>query len=635
MSSIMKIKTRFALIATTIYLVLISISAWTQNPIVQYDSLYSNILKEERPIKIILPKKYNPSLTDRYDVLYVLDGEWNTSLAEKVYEFLEYAKFIPANVIIVSIPNYYKNGINLRDRDFTPTSTENSEGKFTWMKSSLISGGAANFLLFLKEELVPFVNGKFQTNIENDILYGTSLGGLFAIYAYLHEPTLFKSYITVEPSLWWDNEYINSIAPGKLEAKKGIRNTLWISSRDGRAAVEMGISSFDSLLALKAPEDLRWKVAAYPNETHFSAIWKGIYDGLKFTYVKSKTDETLVNRANTPEKFRLENEKYISFSKMDAFLKSEMDSIGIPGLSFALINDGQIIFHRALGVTNVENNQRISNETIFDAASMTKTPFSFLVMRLAEKGILDLDKPLFTYLPYPDIAHDKRYKLITARMVLSHTTGFPNWRFFNANGKLDIKFTPGTQFLYSGEGYEYLAKVIAHLMGIQRNDLQELFNEEIAKPLGMDKTYFTWNSWLEEHRATGHVDGKVAEGYGIDSENPNFYASYSMQTEAANYAKFLIGMMNERVLKKESYDDMLKVQFPNAYEDGERQWGLGIAITRTEFGEQYSHGGFNLSFSSEFMFNKKQKFGYVFFTNCNKGSDLNKKLLKFFEANGE
>lgn len=220
-------------------------------------------------------------------------------------------------------------------------------------------------------------------------------------------------------------------------------------------------------------------------------------------------------------------------------------------------------------------------------------------------------------------------------MVLSHTTGFPNWRFFNANGKLDIKFTPGTQFLYSGEGYEYLAKVIAHLMGIQRNDLQELFNEEIAKPLGMDKTYFTWNSWLEEHRATGHVDGKVAEGYGIDSENPNFYASYSMQTEAANYAKFLIGMMNERVLKKESYDDMLKVQFPNAYEDGERQWGLGIAITRTEFGEQYSHGGFNLSFSSEFMFNKKQKFGYVFFTNCNKGSDLNKKLLKFFEANGE
>ena len=98
----------------------------------------------------------------------------------------------------------------------------------------------------------------------------------------------------------------------------------------------MGISSFDSLLTLKAPNDLQWKVEGYPNETHFSAIWKGIYDGLKFTYVKSKTDGTLVNRANALDKFRLENGKHISFSEMDAFLKSQMDSIGMPGLSFAV-----------------------------------------------------------------------------------------------------------------------------------------------------------------------------------------------------------------------------------------------------------------------------------------------------------
>ena len=456
----MKIKTRFASIVVVIYLLFISIQAWPQNSSIQYDSLYSNILKEQRPIKVTLPKKYNPGSTDRFDVLYVLDGEWNTSLAEKVYEFLEYGKFIPTNLIIVSVPNYYKNGLNMRDRDFTPTSTGNSEGtKY---------GGAGNFLLFLKEELIPFINSKYPTKIENNILYGTSLGGLFAIYAYLYEPTLFKSYLTVEPSLWWDKEFINKIASEKLESKDGIRNTLWIGSRDGRAQVEMGISSFDSLLTLRAPEDLKWKVEGYPNETHFSAIWKGIYDGLKFTYVKSKTDGTLVNRANTLNKFRLENGKHISFSEMEAFLKSQMDTIRMPGLSFAVINDEQIVYHKTFGVTNVETKQQVSDETIFDAASMTKTPFAFLVMRLAEKGILDLDKPLFTYLPYPDIAHDKRYKLITARMVLSHTTGFPNWRFFNKDGKLDIKFTPGTQFQYSGEGYEYLANVIAHLYEDQK-----------------------------------------------------------------------------------------------------------------------------------------------------------------------
>lgn len=90
---------------------------------------------------------------------------------------------------------------------------------------------------------------------------------------------------------------------------------------------------------------------------------------------------------------------------------------------------------------------------------------------MVDQGILNLDQPLYTYLPYSDIAHDDRYKLITARMILCHTSGFPNWRFLNADKKLDIKFTPGTQYLYSGEGFEYLANVIAYLKNIQKNDL--------------------------------------------------------------------------------------------------------------------------------------------------------------------
>ncbi|WP_276371917.1 serine hydrolase [Chryseolinea sp. H1M3-3] len=626
----MRISAQFVFIASIIYFILVSIPAWTQASLVQKDSLYSKYLKEQRPVEIFFPKSYKKNSTEKYDVLYVLDGEWNTSLAVTVYGFLEFAKFIPANIIIVSVPNYYRNEVNMRDRDFTPTLAENSDGKI-----NPISGGAGNFLLFLKDELVPFVTKKCQVKIDNSILYGTSSGGLFAIYTYLNEPTLFTSYLTVEPSLWWGNEYINKIAPEKLKNKEGIKNSLWISSRDGGAQVGMGISRFDSLLTQSAPKDLQWKVEAYSNETHFSAIWKGIYDGLKYTYVKSQIDETLLNRANVSWKFRSENGKYISFSKMDTFLRSQMDSIGMPGLSFALISDGQLVYRRTLGVTNVETKHRVSYRTLFDAASMTKTPFAFLVMRLVEKGVLDLDDPLYKYLPYPDIAYDDRYKQITGRMVLSHTTGFPNWRFFNKDGKLDIKFTPGTQYQYSGEGYEYLANVIAHLLNIRKNDLQELFNEEIGKPLGMEATYFTWNSQVEEHRATGHVDGKVADGYGVDAKNPNFYASYSMQTEALNYARFLVGLMNGNGLKKESYDEMLKVQFPNTRKSPNEQWGLGIGIRHTEFGDEFFHGGFNLNFTSEFMINNEQKFGYVFFTNCNKGSDFNKKLLRFIKYSGE
>ena len=165
----------------------------------------------------------------------------------------------------------------------------------------------------------------------------------------------------------------------------------------------------------------------------------------------------------------------ITTTEMDKYLKNQMDSLGLPGLSIAIINDAKIIYHRTLGVTNVDTKEKVSEETIFDAGSLSKTPFTYLVMKMVEQGILNLDRPLYTYLPYPDIAYDDRYKLITARMVLCHTSGFPNWRFFNKDNKLDIKFTPGTQFQYSGEGFEYLANVVAHLKNIQKNDLQDLF----------------------------------------------------------------------------------------------------------------------------------------------------------------
>ncbi|MEM8968868.1 MAG: alpha/beta hydrolase-fold protein [Bacteroidota bacterium] len=267
---------------------LLPASVWSQEYVTQLDSLYSVHLKEQRQIQVIFPEKYNPNLKDCYDVFYVLDGEWNTSLSETVLHFLGYGQFIPTNMMIVSIPNLYEDDVNMRDRDFTPTQ----------VKNRAVSGGANDFLLFLKEELVPFISEKYLTDSENSVLYGTSLGGLFAIYTYLHEPALFKSYLTVEPALHWDNEYLNKVASRKLPDITETGSTLWISSRNGKDFKEMGIAKFESLLSKKAPKELHWKVATYPNETHFSAIWKGIYDGLKFTYTKG-SDEKIVNRANT------------------------------------------------------------------------------------------------------------------------------------------------------------------------------------------------------------------------------------------------------------------------------------------------------------------------------------------------
>jgi len=330
--------------------------------------------------------------------------------------------------------------------------------------------------------------------------------------------------------------------------------------------------------------------------------------------------------------------KEITIAEMDEYLKTQMDSLGIPGMSIAIINDAKIVYHRALGVTNVDTKEKVTDETIFDAGSMGKPLFAYLVMKMVEKEILNLDQPLYTHLPYPDIAYDERYKLITARMVLCHTSGFPNWRWFNKDNKIDLKFTPGTAWEYSGEGYEYLANVLAHLNNIPKNGLQDLFEKEVAGPLGMRYAYYTWNDYLEKHRATGHVDGKVLiTPWGASAKNPDFFAAFSLQSKAMSYANFLIAMIKEEGLKKTLFDEMLKVQvvFPtylfidDAAKTDSSSWCLGIEKKHSEFGDEYLHGNNNYNFTGGSMFNQQQKFGYVFFTNCNKGIEFNKNLDSF------
>ena len=226
-------------------------------------------------------------------------------------------------------------------------------------------------------------------------------------------------------------------------------------------------------------------------------------------------------------------------------------------------------------------------------------------------------------------------------MVLCHTSGFVNWRFYNKDNKLDLKFTPGTSFGYSGEGFEYLANVVAHLNNIPKNDLQDLFEKEVTVPLGMQHAYYTWNDYLEEHRATGHVDGKVViSPWGTSAKNPDFFAAFSLQSEAKSYANFLIAMIKEEGLKKTTFDEMLKDQvvFPtilynkNAPKADSLTWCLGIMKLHSEFGDEYSHGNNNWNFTGGFMFNQEQKFGYVFFTNCNKGIEFSKRLDLFLKG---
>ncbi len=344
------------------------------------------------------------------------------------------------------------------------------------------------------------------------------------------------------------------------------------------------------------------------------------------------------------------NGKKLTSIEIDKFIVHQMDSLQMPGLSVVLINKGKIAYHNAFGVANIDSKEIVNEQSIFEAASLSKPAFAYFVLKMVDKGVLNLDTPLYRYMPYPDIERDERYKSITARMVLSHQSGFPNWRnnqeqadsiLHIRKGDLYLKFAPGTNFSYSGEGYFYLAKVIAHLNNRTLKNLDTLFQQEVAVPLKMQHAAYTGNSYIFLHKVTGHRNGKVSLSK-MDSTFFNLTASFnsaaSLHTDATSYAHFLIGLMNGKGLSKKSLDEMLKPQVnlegtgKMDAESGIIAWGLGIAIRKTPWGLMYEHGGNNGNFQSMCIFSKVNKNGYLFFTNCDKGNAFDKVFMKFLSG---
>jgi predicted alpha/beta superfamily hydrolase len=266
----MKIKSHLLLI---FLLICVSPRTFAQlkNAVIIRDTIYSNELQEKRALEIVLPADYSTAHAKRYDATYVTDGEWNTQIVTNIDRFLE-IQFIPSN-IIVSLPNVYKNGENMRERDCTPTHINDVP----------VSGGAAKYLAFIKNEVMPYINQKYRTSGMNT-LYGSSLAGIFTMYALIKEPRLFQSYLLADPALWWDNGYAFKLADENLGKLNLTDITMLMTGREGAAAVGMGIVKMDSIFRIKAPAGMHWKTMYYQDETHNSMIFRTLYDGLKYTY---------------------------------------------------------------------------------------------------------------------------------------------------------------------------------------------------------------------------------------------------------------------------------------------------------------------------------------------------------------
>ncbi|GAA4273897.1 serine hydrolase domain-containing protein [Aquimarina gracilis] len=321
---------------------------------------------------------------------------------------------------------------------------------------------------------------------------------------------------------------------------------------------------------------------------------------------------------------------------LDGFLDAKMEEYDIPGLSIAVLNDGKVVCHKTKGLADVANKIPVDSKTIFEGASISKPVFGFFVMTFVEEGVLDLDKPLFEYLEYPDIAHDERYKKITARMALSHRSGFPNWREDNKDGKLNIQFEPGTDYFYSGEGYQYVTQVIKHILNTDDAGLEAEFQERVGKPLGLKHTVYIQNEYTRKHKAEPYdedrnwIDWK--NDYWVQKEEGNFYAPSSIHSESLDFSKWMIGVMNKKVLSRQSYNELLKPHSKVPYDGVDVSYTLGFLTIHFPFTNIYLHSGNNEGFTSWFTLDTEKDWGFVIFTNSEYGEQLGQELFFYMLA---
>jgi len=277
----------------------------------------------------------------------------------------------------------------------------------------------------------------------------------------------------------------------------------------------------------------------------------------------------------------------------------------IPGLAYAVIEHGKVVHVSAQGWRNIEKKLPLTPDTIMYGASITKAAFGQYVLMLVDDGKLDLDRPIKAYLPrplpdydaYKDLAGDPRWETITPRMLMTHTAGFPNFRWLNPDEKLDIKAEPGTRFIYSGEGVNLMQFVIEQGLGLKVGDEM---NRRIFQPLGMTRSAMSWRSDFRPNLADGyHEDGKFEE----HDERSSVKAAGSLDTTISDLSKLAAAMVSGRGLSAKAAAERTKPSFPiaNAHQfppsltddnPGNARIGLAAGIGVVVFDGPQGHGFF-------------------------------------------
>jgi CubicO group peptidase (beta-lactamase class C family) len=323
-----------------------------------------------------------------------------------------------------------------------------------------------------------------------------------------------------------------------------------------------------------------------------------------------------------------------------------MDAFKVAGLSVAVVDNAKTVWRRGFGFKNTETKEPVDTDAIFQAGSMSKPVFAYAALKLCEKGVIGLDTPLAKYAPEPFLTGDDRLNLITPRHLLSHTSGFPNWR--SGRTPLKINFTPGSQYDYSGEGYYYLQSVITHLTGrmdktdcaqfedgyrVCATDIDQFLTANVLKPFGMRSSgYFVTDANQRKMALPHDNEGNLLPHGRPTGPSVTRYASAgALLTTPTDYANFIIQILDPKKpdtfrLKKETIEQMLKPHTKVVTGKFTSSWALGWQIQDNGL---FNHGGDNNGFHCHSIASRQSKSAFVIMTNGERGAEL---IFKIFES---
>ncbi len=295
-----------------------------------------------------------------------------------------------------------------------------------------------------------------------------------------------------------------------------------------------------------------------------------------------------------------------------------LEQTAIPSVSLAQIRDGRIVQVAAYGVQN--DKVPATSATLYNIASLTKPMTAEIILRQASAGKLTLDEPVFTAFTDSDLAKDKRHEKLTVRLLLSHQSGFPNWR---TSAGLAFERPPGTAVGYSGEGYQYAANFTQAKLG---QPFETLAHSALFGPGQLKQTAYTGRPWFATHVALPHdSQGKALE----PTIASKFNAADLVYATAADYAAFMLEVLNDKGLSPAIAAERTRVQVANrdGYCSGNKApncpqevgFGLGWEVMKFKNEHILMHTGKDPGVFTFAYINKTTRDGAVILTNSDHG----------------